>query len=267
MNTWNNKAVVKFFLPLFFAWLTIATCASAQTLATQSVTTTAEAAKPMQNFKFAPFSARYKVIKSGISIGHAEFELSMPSPDVWQYKSRIEPIGIAKMFVSDQFFENTTVIIKDNAITPISYNYKRTGSKAESASIKFNWSKKTAEHQNMDKSSKISIAANYVDRYAVILNLMRDAALKQAKSEYFIIEKDVKLYQYNLLAKTNLKQDLKFVNLGNATTVEHIKQTNNSNREVDYFFADKLNFVPIKIEQFKDGKSILKMQLDQFQWQ
>lgn len=214
-------------------------------------------------FSLKAFNAGYDVIKSGMTVGDAQFSLTSPSKNVWQYRSDLKATGMARMFVKDEFYELTTIIALGNDIKPVGYRFERMGKSPEKASIKYDWGKKQATYNKDGNSKTVSINKSHQDRYSVILNVMRDAALNRNKTQYTIIEKDIKPYQYT--RKGTATMDVKTV--GNNETVIHIRQTNNSSREVHYWLSPKLNYTPVRIEQFKDGDSILKMTLKSFNWQ
>lgn len=201
-----------------------------------------------QTFNFTPFSAKYSVKKSGISLGEAHFTLKQLDDHRWEYASYIKPKGMASWITSQRVRESSIVYVMGSDILPLSYSYQRTGGTEENAQINFNWVTKQASVTLNGKTKRHTLTGNEQDHYSLVLNLMRMAAMGTPSKKMTVINKDTKQYTYTLKGQEQVKTKVQTFN----TT--KITQTDTGSRQLHYWLSPEVNFMPVKIEQYQQGK-------------
>ena len=210
-------------------------------------------------FQFKAFSAEYKLKKIGMTLGTAKFSLQKTAADTWQYASSIKPSGMARMFSKDEFSEASSVLFKDGLLTPAGYQYTRTGKKPEVASVSYDWTAKQATFTRNGESQSLALQDNHQDRYSMVLALMQATAQGQQYMQYQVIDKSMKLRSYSRDGEETVKTAL-----GKKNTIRIIQ--NSGRRQIHYWLSPELNYIPVRIEQFKEGKSQLKLTLKKLRW-
>lgn len=221
------------------------------------------AGKTSENhFHFRPFSAEYTLKKGGLSLGNAKFTLRETSPGTWHYKSSLKPTGLARMFTSDAFSEETYVLQQaDGTLVPQGYSYTRTGNEPETASVNYDWDSHTAYFTRNGKGQQLTLTPEHQDRYSLVLSLMQAIATGADNMSYQVIDKSMKSRGY--------RRDITEVTrtgLGDKQSIRVI-QSGNSKRQIHYWLSPELNYLPVRIEQFRKGKSQLKMVLQSLEWE
>lgn len=210
-------------------------------------------------FQFKAFQAEYKLKKIGMTLGTAKFSLQETAPDTWQYSSSIKPSGIARMFSKDTFAETSSVLFKLGQLTPIGYQYTRTGKKPEVANVSYDWSAKKATFTRNGKARVLNLQDNHQDRYSMVLALMQATAQGKQNMAYQVIDKSMKLRNYSRKGEAVIK-----TSLGNQNTIRIVQD--GGRRQIHYWLSPELNYIPVRIEQFKEGKSQLKLTLKKLNW-
>ena len=210
-------------------------------------------------FQYKAFSAEYEFKKINVTLSIATFSLQKIAKDTWLYSSKIKPIGIARIFSKDEFSEASSILFKNGQLTPISYQYTRTGKKPEIASINYDWLTKQATFNLNGQIQNITLKNNHQDRYSMMLALMQATAQGQQSMQYQVIDKSMKLRNYIHNGEKEIKTAL-----GKQNTI-HILQDSNQH-PVHYWLSPELNYIPVRIEKFKAGKSQLQLTLKNFRW-
>ncbi len=213
------------------------------------------------DFQFKPFQAQYQLKKAGLALGIAQFELKAMADNLWRYRSSIQPSGVARLFTQDSFSEASTVLISEGNIVPAGYQYQRTGSKAETARVDYDWDKHRATFTRNGKSKTIAISKQHQDRYSLVLSLMQASAQGQQAMTYPVIDKSMKTRTYKRDGEETITTPL-----GEQATIRII-QSGSGKRQVHYWLCPALNYIPVRIEQFRKGKSQLTMTLKSLDWQ
>lgn len=210
-------------------------------------------------FQFKGFKAEYQLKKIGMTLGTAKFSLHETATNTWRYASSIKPSGMARMFSKDEFSEASSVLFQDRRLTPIGYQYIRSGKKPEVASVSYDWAAKQATFIRNGESQSMPLQNNHQDRYSMVLALMQATAHGQQKMQYQVIDKSMKLRSYTRGGEEVIK-----TSLGKKNTIRIIQDS--GRRQIHYWLSPELNYIPVRIEQFKEGKSQLKLTLKKLKW-
>ena len=211
------------------------------------------------SFQLKAFQAEYKLKKIGMTLGTAKFALQETSPNTWLYASSIKPSGMARMFSKDEFSEASSVLFENGKLTPMGYQYTRTGKKPEAASVSYDWPAQKATFSRNGATQSLDLQENHQDRYSMVLALMQATAHGQQNMAYQVIDKSMKLR-----SDSRKGEEVISTSLGKQNTVRVIQDS--GRRHIHYWLSPELNYIPVRIEQFKEGKSQLKLTLKKLKW-
>jgi hypothetical protein len=205
------------------------------------------------NFVFAnppadlpsPFVAKYDAFRHDNDIGTAELKLSASSKDVYELKYASK---VSRFFISDKRYETTTFSFKDGKITPITYDFKRKGTGPnQSLNAKFDAKSKTiviSEQENLAWDGEL-------DNQLFRIDISRQLAQDKKQFEYKFLNYRGQKRQYNIEVVANETIELPY---GNIEAIKVKVNRGNSKRETFAWFAPTLDFVLVRLQQFKDGE-------------
>ncbi|MGM0563240.1 MAG: DUF3108 domain-containing protein [Pseudomonadota bacterium] len=214
-----------------------------------------------QDFQPKAFEAKYHLVKLGMALGEADFSLRPLGSGVWHYQSQLEPRGMARWFTKDEFSEETTARFEENRVVPLGYDYTRSGDDAESASVAYDWAAGQAVLTVDGEAQDIQLRDDHQDRYSLVLSLMQAAARGDHEESYIILDEDPKRRDYDMRGREKRKTPT-----GECQTLRYV-QSDSGKRTVHYWLCPELNYVPVRIEQFRKGESQLVMELKSINWQ
>ncbi|THB71731.1 MAG: DUF3108 domain-containing protein [Gammaproteobacteria bacterium] len=210
-------------------------------------------ASPVPNF-----TAIYDVTKSGIALGEMRSQLTINPDNSYTYSSKTEPVGLASLFSSETVTETSQGILKKNNFTPKTYTYKRAGGdRNQNTTITFDHAKKNATDVTNDKTTTLKIDNSITDRQIIQILLMNDMLAGSTKLEYKVINKqEIKPYSFRILEHETIETEL-----GVFKTTPVVRKREGSSRETTLWLAHELYYLPVKIEQTKNGSTKFEMEI------
>jgi hypothetical protein len=202
-----------------------------------------------------PFSADYTLKKKGITIGKIRLSLAR-ADDRWRFETHAETAGMATMFSDDTVTENTLLAIGENGIQPLHYRYLRSGGKDDkNLQTEFDWKKTVARVTGQGKTTSVELKDNTLNEHAVTLALI--LALKSGFSEktYGVLDEA----RLETQTYTNGGEEKVKVPAGEFDAVKVVRK--HGSRETIGWYSPTLNYLPVKIQSFKDGKLKSEMEL------
>ncbi|HEX7026285.1 MAG TPA: DUF3108 domain-containing protein [Gammaproteobacteria bacterium] len=207
--------------------------------------------KPVLN----PFSADYALKKKGLTIGKIRLSLTREN-DRWRFETHAEAAGLAAMLSKDTITESTLLITGENGIQPVHYRYLRSGDEhGKDLQTEFDWEQAVAKVKDRDETTSVELKDNTLNEHAVTLALI--LALKSSFSEitYHVLdETKVETQTYSHAGQENVK-----VPAGEFDAVKLVRK--HGSRETVGWYSPTLNYLPVKVQSFKDGKLKSEMEL------
>lgn len=213
------------------------------------------------------FNARYSIEKYGTTV--ARMNLALSSKDnKYTYSSHSEAVGMLAFFSDDSIDEQSQLQWNDKFEHAClqSYSFSRKEKKQKDQQFSLNWSDLnsiTITGTYAGKSFSLSTTDLIWDRLSVQLALTAD--LKSANA----IQKK---YSYNIIDKDHIAQyhfeyiNEEIVHLGDRkyNTIK-IRRPHLSNDRTTYLWlAKELDFLPVKIEQYRDDDLHMSMTLEKY---
>ncbi len=188
----------------------------------------------------ASYTARFDKFK-------AKSKMSLrqnPETGEYTYTTYTKPKGIAKLF--GKIKESLIFDLNQNSITPKTYRHNS----RDNASIDYDWTTKLAKSKTEDGSEELTLSGNELDLLSLQMQLTRDLKNNTLKPTYSVIKDNVvKMYNVSQLGEDTFK-------LGNDSykTLKIQQQRKGSSRRSILYFAPELDYILVKMQQFKGEK-------------
>jgi len=210
------------------------------------------------------FEASYDIHKSSMRVGQMQVSLKRIGDEL-VYESKTKPVGMAAFFLGDQ-------IIKDRAtLKQINNSYRTVEFKHEMKDKKknrnehyiFDWDKHQASVKYKDESKVLDIPVHTFDNYSAQLLLMRKPEIETSTNIYSVISKGrLKEYKYQLETKEIIS-----TKLGDFNANKYVRKKDNDKKTTYLgWYAEKLNYIPVKLDKFENGKLDVSIQITDIKW-
>ncbi|MEE8427958.1 MAG: DUF3108 domain-containing protein, partial [Gammaproteobacteria bacterium] len=144
-----------------------------------------------------PFTANYKVLRNGLTIGKSRVTLELRKDGEFLYESLTRAAGIlAWVFQKDRIREYSRWEFHNNRIRPLEYRYENTGKGEERTEhLIFDWNSSVIRQTNRQPTWEIHATENALDKATMNLALMLDLQ-QQKKDLTYTIADDAKYRHY-----------------------------------------------------------------------
>lgn len=206
------------------------------------------------------FEAEYRVKMKGL---RGEMRMSLQDSEAGLVaNSQLQPRGLASLLVNGQVRESAWISIEEDRVVPRRYSMHDTIARDEErAEMQFDWDAGEAHGEDAEGEFTHPINHTSYDRTSIQYALMLDLLHGRSAAEYTMLDGS----DFKELTIRHLGDSVVRVPLGefNVRKVEH--QADNSSRVTTLYCARELGYLPVKIEQHKDGKLIVRAELRAYQ--
>jgi hypothetical protein len=210
------------------------------------------------------FSARYNLNKAGLNVISTTFTLKR-GPEEIEYRSEAEPIGLASWFFGGQrIYELSTLKRVDGKVIPLEYRYTHRGSdKNRNEHYRYDWERNIAHVNHRGEHKVLRIPDGTLDNFALQLALIQDADNGERKITYSVISRgELKAYTF-----TNLGKETVDTPLGEFEAIKlERRKEDEENTTYTTWYAPKLNYLPVKVENRESGDVVLSLLLQEVRW-
>ena len=213
------------------------------------------------------FTATYEAGKYSTIVAEMTLSLSRQGEQV-TYLSKTQPRGLLALVSSDRIIETSIMQYhQGNGLRLQNYSYSRKERPRDNQQYQLHWlNDKNINIQGKFNKQAIQLSgsAPIWDNLSVQLALMSDAsanAVFNSKYNYTVVHKgQLKHYQFEFLSVETLQ-----VNGKTYKTLKMKRQHGSSGERISYFWlASELDNLPVKIEQHKNAKLGLTIQLSDY---
>lgn len=202
---------------------------------------------PIQGFcaNLKTYQATYNLYWHGIKVGNSTQTLQKLNANRYLVEWTSLPL---LSFLPFHSFEKSEFYLKNNQIYPIAYHYKiQNKKKIKSGEMLFN-QMPSLPHKAQDKIS-------------LYFQFRQDLALQKNNFRYTVIEPEkIKHYTFKVINETHLKSTI-----GVLKTIQVEYISDNKERLTKVWLAKDLDYLIVKLQQFKKGKLIAESTLQHFQ--
>ena len=201
----------------------------------------------------ATYTATYSVAYKGREAGTAEFSVRQieEQADVYEFTSRVLAKGLLKLARPNPAVERSRFRVEQSGIRPLEFWYED-GSRSgeDNFHVAFDWERRVATVSTESGRRELALPAMALDRGSLQVALMRDLALNGVPSTYSLADEDsVAEYAYTDNGSATIA-----TGIGSVEARRLIQQRAGSSRTTELWMAPTLGFLPVRIEQRRDGE-------------
>ena len=196
-----------------------------------------------------PFEATYAWIWHGMTVAVSHLKLEQQG-DTWIYTSRSDPRGIGRMF-SERPTQTSTLQVTPTGVRPLRYNAEDgTSSTKRDADVQFDWEHNRATGIYEDVKVDMPLQPGIQDDLSVQIALMVELLAGRTPAQFLMIDKNtVREYRYTRDGAEPVSTPL-----GKIDTVIYRAQKKGSPRITRFRCAPSAGYIPMRVEQEKDGE-------------
>tara|TARA_B100000029_G_scaffold516717_1_gene633204 strand:+ start:1211 stop:1942 length:732 start_codon:yes stop_codon:yes gene_type:complete len=213
--------------------------------------------------KIPTYRAIYDVEYKNRSVGESEITVKKKeSNDNYVFSSKSNATGFLKLIFPKTLIEVSEFSYLDNTIKPQIYSFSDSSiTNSESYTISFNWEKNLVNTTINDQVISSEIQPNTLDNGTLQVALMLD--MKNSVPESYTIRDDdgARVYKYTSEGEENLETPL-----GIIATKKLMQERQGFSHQTIIWLAKDLQFIPVRIEQFRDGKQRVVLNINSLKW-
>lgn len=200
----------------------------------------------------ATYTATYRAEYKGREAGTAEFSVRyLPDREVYEFSSRVLAKGLLKLARPHPAVERSHFRVSSGGIQPLEFWYED-GSRSgeDNFHIVFDWERRIATVANAAGRREMALPNSALDRGTLQVALMRDLAAAGTPRTYSLADEDsVADYEYTGNGTGTIE-----TGVGSLPARILTQQRSGSSRTTWLWVAPELEFLPVRIEQRRDGE-------------
>jgi len=200
-----------------------------------------------------PYVAQYRAFYKGRDVGSTQFSVRYDAAsDTFSYTSQTRLKGLYKFVSPKPIVDQSSFQFVEGRILPIEFRHED-GSRSgdENQRIQFDWGNGTAILSGEHGTTEVGLMPGIVDRASLQIVLKTDLANGLPLTQYTVADDDtLKTYHFALQGDKTVETPI-----GKFEVVSYLQQRTGSSREMVFDFAPDLDYLPVRIEQFRDGES------------
>jgi hypothetical protein len=204
-----------------------------------------------------PFTAAYNLRSKGMTIAEIRHQLAYRDSKL-VFSTYSKPKGLATWISSIPVVENSVLEWRDDKLLPIEYSRKHTGkqdAKIRDLLVNYNYDKQQAFASLGDETYSFSIEQGLWDNASLILSIMNDLQHGLKELNYRLIdENELKEHHYKVEESGPIDTAIGKLNAVKLARLH-------GSRETFMWFAPEMDYLLLKIQQFRKGKLKSEMTL------
>ena len=192
--------------------------------------------------------------------GQVMMTLKKEQDNLYSYETITRPSGFWRVIIDGSIWEKSTFSLTNGVIRSKTYDLTDTiRSKPRQSSATFDWDNMLLSGYYKDRRFELPINNYVIDRVALQIAIILNSQQGNNSSEYYILDRD-KLLKVQVNNKEIVNIRVPFGEF-EAIEIEHASEQSDSINSL--WLAPELGYIPIKIAQKKDGKTVFSASLAQ----
>lgn len=198
------------------------------------------------------FTAYYKIIKGGISVGETKRSVASINDDTFIFRSETNPRGFLSWISDAYVMEQSIWKFNEADMRPLEYTYKNTNdNKTRTVQLLFDWHKNRVTNIINGDPWHMNLAPGVLDKLLYQLKMMQDLRNGARVLKYAVADGGrIKDYVIDILGEEALEIDL-----GRFSALK-LKRTTDS-KTTTWWCVEQLAFLPVKIQQEKKNGGLV----------
>jgi len=197
------------------------------------------------------YTAEYEVRDGRRRVARAEFSVRQVADGRYVFNSSAQARGIYRLVLPDPAIERSEFVLNGDRIVPLSFRYED-GSRSgeDNYSVEFDAAAGEARVSGPAGAGTFPFDEGLLDRGSLQVALMSDLAACRSPGPYTYVDDDgIRTYHYEQLEDRPAE-----TGIGTLETVRFSQQRQGSSRLTHIWLAPDLAFLPVRIEQVRDGE-------------
>ena len=209
------------------------------------------------------YRATYDVFYERRRVGRSEFSVTRGrAAGTYRFESVSRLRGLFRLISPRPLVELSEFSYRAGRIRPLRYAYEDGTRRGEdSYRVDFDWENGVATTAAQARTMRSALAEGMLDRGSMQVAVMLDLR-GAAPDAYTLVDADgIGVYDYSMDGEQPLDTPL-----GVIAAQKYIQQRHNSTRRTVIWVAETLNYLPIRIEQQRDGVTRAAFELQSVEW-
>jgi Protein of unknown function (DUF3108) len=207
----------------------------------------------------ARYTAEYEVETDGHRVANAEFRVA-ENADGYVFSSSARARGVLRLVRPDPAVDRSEFSLVDDRIVPSMFRYEDGSRKGEdNFSVVFDSAASEVRVNSAAGTQTLPLEAGLLDRGAVQVALMRDLSACRLPGPYRYVDDDG-IGEYRFERVDDLAAE---TGIGTLDTIRFSQQREGSSRKTIFWLAPELAFLPVRIDQFRNGELRTSFTLDE----
>ena len=192
--------------------------------------------------------------------GQVMVTLKKEQDNLYSYEIITRPSGFWQVIINGSIWEKSTFSLTNGVVQSKTYDLTDTiRSKPRQSSATFDWNNLLLSGYYKDRKFELPLKSYVIDRVALQVAIIVNNQQGNNTSEYYILDRDKLLkVQVNNKEIVNIR-----VPFGEFEAIEINHASEQSNSINSLWLAPELDYIPVKIAQKKDGKTVFSANLAQ----
>ena len=192
--------------------------------------------------------------------GQVMMTLKKEQDNLYSYEMITRPSGFWRITIDGSIREKSTFSLENGVVRSKTYELNDTiRSKPRQSSATFDWDNLLLSGYYKDRKFELPLNRNVIDRVVLQIAIIHNNQQGINSTEHYILDRDkVKRVQINQKKSVNIR-----VPFGQfeAIEIEHLSEGSDSINSL--WLVPELGYIPVKLTQKKDGKTIFSASLSQ----
>ena len=211
-----------------------------------------------EEFRIPTYRAVYRLEYEGHPSGSSEISVSYhPERRDYEYVSTTRATGFFKLTMPDPIVERSRFTWKEGRITPMEYSYGGEQGVAEQR-MTFDWERGLVVARVDREEFELHLEHGVLDPGSLRAVIMQELRLMKGAAHYVLIDEgSLKTYEYSSAGEATVDTQL-----GPLHTQVVVQQREGSSRRLLLWLAPELSFLPVRMEQQKNGETRMSFVLE-----
>lgn len=202
------------------------------------------------------FEAAYKV-RASVASGELSMSLAAGADGRYLFRTLTRPRGLVRVFARGEIDEQSHILFRDGTVIPLDYTLRDTISKNHDANYEYDWAANTVTGIERGEAVSGELQPGMLNRAALYVALMQDLSYGSLPEGYTLFDRGrVKSFDIENLGVETIE-----VPLGRFEVVKLVRDSDDSRRSMFLWCAPKLNYLPVRIDLYKEEKRISRAEL------
>lgn len=197
------------------------------------------------------FEAHYSLYRTGAKVAEMLRVFTRLENGQYRYRSETRTTGLFALFRKDHVIEESNWLFENGELRPLEYLYEHSGGKKDrNVAVTFDWDAQRITNTINGQSWRMPAEPRVMDKLLYQLAIMHDLKAGRSPLAYTVADGGkIKTYSFELLGEETISTPL-----GELSTVKVSRQRSDSRRETVFWCAEKLDFLPVRVENIEtDG--------------